>query len=84
MITKAQLKILRNIDVDGFLAFLEAMGEPRPCSREVAVISIHKARAACPLLKYSEREASANWLTDRGYHADHFTPLKTIKGGRKT
>jgi hypothetical protein len=60
--------VLMSGDVDRCIAFHKKHNPARPFpSRDVAEVSMHKARTATRSLPMSYRLASRKWLSERGY-----------------
>ncbi len=66
---KERDEMLMALDIDRMMAFHEKHnpGIRRFSSREVAEISLHKARTAARSLPIEARQLSKQWLTERGY-----------------
>lgn len=60
-------QILLMLDIDGMIALMKENGSPVPSSREVALITIHKARTGCTSLPMEARAISKQWLLDHSY-----------------
>jgi len=71
--------VLLACDVDMLLALMRKWGLPVPPKREIAEITLHKARTACSALPMAERSLSKGWLVSRGMSAmdDGDVPLPT-------
>ena len=61
--------ILLALDIDGMIELMREHGSPVPSSREVAELTMHKARTAATSLPIEARRASKAWLILRGYSA---------------
>lgn len=61
--------MLMKCDVDEMLAFHAKHNPdvPPPTTREVAEITLHKARTAAKSLPIDARRLSKKWLSERGY-----------------
>jgi len=68
---KERDEMLLTNDIDKMLEFHKKHNPhiPPPSSREVAEISLHKARTAARSLPIEERRKSKYWLTARGYNS---------------
>lgn len=64
---KERNELLIRGDVDGLIKFLVKMGEPRPRSRLVAEVTLHKARVNMPEMPRPLRVESAKWLRKNGF-----------------
>lgn len=66
---KERDEMLLSLDIDRMLAFHKkhnpSVGAPR--NREVAEISMHKARTGTKTLPIEARRLSRDWLVERGY-----------------
>lgn len=54
-------------NVDAMIAHMRKWGSPVPSDRNVAEVTLHKARTACLALPMAERSKSKFWLVARGY-----------------
>lgn len=60
------LRILKELDVDGFIEMLAENGDPIPTNKYIALMAIHKAR--CRRVDISEKlkQESREWLINAG------------------